>query len=120
MVPNNLQRYVFNSTASKAWRRKTVPSVFKPEECSDRVKRIPYEAYFRYWRIYIFAEALSDGYDRIDRFLLDADGGIGHWKNGSETNDYWEKTYEDAFDRLSYYQAAKAMFGLPPYGQVWM
>ena len=33
------------------------------------VKRIPYEAYFRYWRIYIFAEALSDGYDRIDRFL---------------------------------------------------
>ena len=95
---------------SKAWRRKIVPSVFKPEEYSDGVKWIPYEAYFRYWRIYIFAEALSDGYDRIDRFLLDADEGIGRLEERfQETNDYWEKTYKDAFDRLSYYQAAKAM-----------
>lgn len=95
---------------TKAWRRKTVPSVFKPEECSDGFKRIPYEAYFRYWRIYIFAEALSDGYDQIDRFLLDADNGIGRLEERfQETNDYWEKTYKDAFDRLSYYQAAKAM-----------
>ena len=94
----------------KAWRRKTVPSVFMPEEYSDRVKRIPYEAYFRYWRIYIFAEALSDGYDRIDRFLLYADEGIGRLEERfQKTNDHWEKTYKDAFDRLSYYQAAKAM-----------
>ena len=77
---------------TKAWRRKTVPSVFKPEECSDGFKRIPYEAYFRYWRIYIFAEALSDGYDQIDRFLLDADNGIGRLEERfQETNDYWEK-----------------------------
>ena len=94
----------------EAWRRKTVPSVFKPEECSDGFKRIPYEAYFRYWRIYIFAEALSDGYDRIDWFLHDTDEGIGQLEERfQETNDYWEKTYKDAFDRLSYYQAAKAM-----------
>ena len=95
---------------SKAWRRKTVPSVFMPGEYSDRVKRIPYEAYFRYWRIYIFAEALSDGYDRIDRFLPYADEGIGRLEERfQKTNDHWEKTYKDAFDRLSYYQAAKAM-----------
>ena len=95
---------------SRDWRCKTVPSAFKPEECSDGVKRIPYEAYFRYWRIYIFAEALSDGYDRIDRFLPYADEGIGRLEERfQKTNDYWEKTYEDAFDRLSYYQAAKAM-----------
>ena len=95
---------------SKAWRCKTVPSVFMPEEYSDRVKRIPYEAYFRYWRIYIFAEVLSDGYDRIDRFLPYADEGIGRLEERfQKTNDHWEKTYKDAFDRLSYYQAAKAM-----------
>ena len=95
---------------SKAWRRKTVPSVFMPEEYSDRVKRISYEAYFRYWRIYIFAEALSDGYDRIDRFLPYADEGIGQLEERfQKTNDHWEKTYKDAFDRLSYYQAAKAI-----------
>ena len=95
---------------SRDWRCKTVPSAFKPEECSDGVKRIPYEAYFRYWRIYIFAEALSDGYDRIDRFLPYADEGIGRLEERfQKTNDHWEKTYKDAFDRLSYYQAAKAM-----------
>ena len=95
---------------SKAWRRKKIPSAFKPEEYSDGFKRIPYEAYFRYWRIYIFAEALSDGYDRIDRFLLYADEGIGRLEERfQKTNDHWEKTYKDAFDRLSYYQAAKAM-----------
>ena len=94
---------------SKPWRRKTVPSVFMPEEYSDGVKRIPYEAYFRYWRIYIFAEALSDGYDRIDRFLPYADG-IGLLEERlQKTNDHWEKTYKDAFDRLSYYQTAKAI-----------
>ena len=95
---------------SEAWRCKTVPSVFKPEECSDGFKRIPYEAYFRYWRIYIFAEALSDGYDRIDRFRPYADEGIGQLEERfQKTNDHWEKTYKDAFDRLSYYQAAKAI-----------
>ena len=74
---------------SEDWRRKTVPSAFKPEECSDRVKRLPYEAYFRYWRIYIFAEALSDGYDRIDWFLHDTDEGIGQLEGRfQETNDY--------------------------------
>ena len=94
---------------SKAWRCKTVPSVFKPEECSDGFKRIPYEAYFRYWRIYIFAEALSDGYDRISRFLPPDEGIERLEERFQETNDHWEKTYKDAFDRLSYYQAAKAM-----------
>ena len=94
---------------SKPWRRKTVPSVFMPEEYSDRVKQIPYEAYFRYWRIYIFAEALSDGYNRIDRFLPYADG-IGRLEERfQKTNDHWEKTYKDAFDRLSYYQTAEAI-----------
>ena len=73
----------------EAWRRKTVPSVFKPEECSDGFERLPYEAYFRYWRIYIFAEALSDGYDRIDWFLHDTDEGIGQLEGRfQETNDY--------------------------------
>ena len=39
-----------------------------------------------------------------------ADEGIGRLEERfQETNDYWEKTYKDAFDRLSYYQAAKAM-----------
>ena len=95
---------------SEAWRCKTVPSVFKPEECSDGFKRIPYEAYFRFWKIYIFAEALSDGYDRIDRFRPYADEGIGQLEERfQKTNDHWEKTYKDAFDRLSYYQAAKAI-----------
>ena len=94
---------------SKAWRRKAVPSVFKPEECPDGVKWIPYEAYFRYWRIYIFVDALSDGYDRIDRFLP-PDEGIGRLaEHFQKMNDYWEKTYKDAFDRLSYYQTAKAI-----------
>ena len=80
-----------------------------PEEYSDRVKQIPYEAYFRYWRIYIFAEALSDGYNRIDQFLPYADG-IGRLEERfQKTNDHWEKTYKDAFDRLSYYQVAKAI-----------
>ena len=93
----------------KDWRCKTVPSAFKLEECSDGVKRISYEAYFRYWRIYIFAEALSDGYDRIGGFLS-FDEGIGKLEERfQEKNSYWEKTYKDAFDRLSYYQAAKAM-----------
>ena len=93
----------------KTWRRKTVPSVFKPEKYSNGVKRIPYEAYFRYWRIYIFVDALSDGYDRIARFLP-YDVGIGCLaEHFQKRNDYWEKTYKDAFDRLSYYQTARAI-----------
>ena len=87
----------------KDWRCKTVPSAFKLEECSDEFKWIPYEAYFRYWRIYIFAEALSDGYDRISGFLSFDEGIRRLEERFQEKNNYWEKTYKDAFDRLSYY-----------------
>lgn len=98
----------YDVLGSKAWRRKIAPSVFKPEKYSNRV-RIPYEAYFRYWRIYIFAEALSDGYDQISGFLAPNEG-IGRLEERfQKINDHWEKTYKDAFDRLSYYQAAKAI-----------
>ncbi len=94
---------------TKAWRRKRVPSSFKLEEYPDGGKRIHYEVYFRYWRIYIFAEALSYGYDRIDQFLP-CDEGIGLLEERfQKTSDYWERNYKDAFDRLSYYQTAKAI-----------
>ena len=102
----------YDVLGSKAWRRKTAPSVFKPEKYSNGVNRIPYEAYFRYWRIYIFAEALSDGYDQISRFLA-PDEGIGRLEERfQKMNDHWEKTYKGAFDRLSYYQTAKAVLDI--------
>ena len=102
----------YDVLGSKAWRRKIAPSVFKPEKYSNGVKRIPYEAYFRYWRIYIFAEALSDGYDQISRFLA-PDEGIGQLEERfQKINDHWEKTYKGTFDRLSYYQAARAVLDI--------
>ena len=92
------------------WQCKRVPSIFKPEKFShDEMIRIPYEAYFRYWKVYILAEALSDGYDQIELFLAPKKGIDYLEKRFQEVNTYWEKTYEKVFDRLSYYQTAQSI-----------
>ena len=45
-----------------------VPRILKEEEHPNGTSFKPYEAYFGYWKSYIFVEAL-DGYEDIEKFL---------------------------------------------------
>ena len=71
----------------------------------------PYEAYFSYWKSYIFVEAL-DGYEDTDKFLS--------WETGRkillsrfiDVSKKWEEKYKDIFSRLSFYRTAKTALTL--------
>ena len=65
----------------------------------------PFEAYFRYWKAYIFVEAL-DGYEDIGLFLTSPLGREILISNFKKTSERWEVEYKDAFDRLSFYRTA--------------
>lgn len=71
----------------------------------------PFEAYFRYWKAYVFVEAL-DGYEDIGRFLPSKIGRETVIANFKETSKRWEVEYEDIFNRLSFYRTAKTILTL--------
>ena len=71
----------------------------------------PFEAYFRYWKAYIFVEAL-DGYEDIGRFLSSKIGRETVISNFREKSKRWEVEYEDIFNRLSFYRTAKTILTL--------
>ena len=85
-----------------------VPRTLKKQKHSNGDYFRPYEAYFSYWKSYIFVEAL-DGYEHIDKFLS--------WKTGQEilisrftdVSQQWEEEYKDVFTRLSFYRTAKTI-----------
>ena len=71
----------------------------------------PFEAYFRYWKGYIFVEAL-DGYEDIGFFLSSKIGRETLISNFKKTSERWAVEYEDIFDRLSFYRTAKTILTL--------
>ena len=71
----------------------------------------PFEAYFRYWKAYIFVEAL-DGYEDIGRFLSSKIGRETVITSFREKSKRWEVEYEDIFNRLSFYRTAKTILSL--------
>ncbi len=71
----------------------------------------PFEAYFRYWKAYIFVEAL-DGYEDIGLFLSSKIGRETVIANFKEKSKRWEVEYEGIFDRLSFYRTAKTILTL--------
>ena len=71
----------------------------------------PFEAYFRYWKAYIFVEAL-DGYEDIGLFLSSKIGRETVISNFKEKSRRWEVEYEGIFDRLSFYRTAKTILTL--------
>ena len=66
----------------------------------------PFEAYCRYWKAFVFVEAL-DGYEDIGLFLAPEIGRETLISNFKKTSERWEVEYKDAFDRLSFYRTAK-------------
>ena len=88
-----------------------VPRTLKKQEHPNGDYFRPCEAYFSYWKSYIFVEAL-DGYEHIDKFLS--------WKTGREilisrftdVSQQWEENYKDVFTRLSFYRTAKTILTL--------
>ena len=88
-----------------------VPRTLKKQKHSNGDYFRPYEAYFSYWRSYIFVEAL-DGYEHIDKFLS--------WETGrkilisrfTDVSQQWEEKYKDVFTRLSFYRTAKTILTL--------
>ncbi len=88
-----------------------VPRTLKKQEHPNGVSFRPYEAYFSYWKSYIFVEALNR-YDDIDKFLS--------WETGREillskfidVSQQWEENYKDVFTRLSFYRTAKTILTL--------
>ena len=88
-----------------------VPRTLKIQEHPNGDYFRPYEAYFSYWKSYIFVEAL-DGYEHIDKFLS--------WETGREilisrfavVSQQWEENYKDVFTRLSFYRTAKTILTL--------
>ena len=71
----------------------------------------PYEAYFQYWKAYIFVEAL-DGYEDIGLFLSSKIGRETVISNFREKSKRWEVEYVGIFDRLSFYRTAKTILTL--------
>lgn len=71
----------------------------------------PFEAYLRYWKAYIFVEAL-DGYEDIGRFLSSKIGRETVISNFRERSKRWGVEYESVFDRLSFYRTAKTILTL--------
>lgn len=71
----------------------------------------PFEAYLRYWKAYVFVEAL-DGYEDIGRFLSPRVGRETVISNFRKTSKRWEVEYEDIFNRLSFYRTAKTTLTL--------
>ena len=65
----------------------------------------PFEAYLRYWKAYIFVEAL-DGYEDIGLFLTSQIGREILISNFKKTSEWWEVEYKAVFDRLSFYRTA--------------
>ena len=71
----------------------------------------PVEAYFRYWKAYVFVEAL-DGYEDVGLFLASQLGRETLISNFNKTSERWEAEYKDGFDRLSFYRTAMTNFTL--------
>lgn len=71
----------------------------------------PFEAYFRYWKAYIFVEAL-DGYEDICLFLSSKIGRESVISNFREKSKRWEVEYEGIFERLSFFRSAKTILTL--------
>lgn len=90
---------------------KKIPRTLKKEKHPNGDAFRAYEAYFSYWKSYVFVEAL-DGYDNIDEFLS--------WKTGREilisrftdVSQQWEENYKNVFTRLSFYRTAKTILTL--------
>ncbi len=90
---------------------KKIPRTLKKEKHPNGDAFRAYEAYFSYWKSYVFVEAL-DGYDNIDEFLS--------WKTGREilisrftdVSEKWEENYRDVFTRISFYRTAKTILTL--------
>ena len=88
-----------------------VPRTLKKQEHPNGISFRPYEAYFSYWKSYIFVEALNR-YDDIDKFLS--------WETGRkillsrfiDVSQQWEENYKDVFTRLSFYRTAKTILTL--------
>ncbi len=88
-----------------------VPPNLEKFEHPNGISFRPFEAYLRYWKAYIFVEAL-DGYEDIGRFLSSKIGRETVISNYSETSKRWEVEYDGIFDRISFYRTAKTILTL--------
>ncbi len=88
-----------------------VPRILKKQKHSNGDYFRPYEAYFSYWKSYIFVEAL-DGYEHIDKFLSGKTGREILISRFTDVSQQWEENYKDVFTRLSFYRTAKTILTL--------
>lgn len=66
---------------------------------------IPYEAYFNYWKGYVFVEAL-DGFEDIENFLTQQVGRAAVVARFTDLSAKWEEHYKATFSRVSFYRTA--------------
>ena len=85
-----------------------VPQIIKEEMHPNGLYFRPYEAYFSYWKSYIFVEAL-DGYEDIEKFLSWEAGQSVLISRFIDVSQRWEENYKDTFTRLSFYRTAKTI-----------
>ena len=88
-----------------------VPQIIKEENHPNGLYFRPYEAYFSYWKSYIFVEAL-DGYEDIEKFLSWEAGQSVLISRFIDVSQRWEENYKDTFTRLSFYRTAKTTLAL--------
>ena len=88
-----------------------VPQILKEEEHPNGTSFKPYEAYFGYWKSYIFVEAL-DGYEDIEKFLSWEAGQSVLISRFIDVSQKWKENYKDTFTRLSFYRTAKTTLAL--------
>ena len=85
-----------------------VPQILKEKKHPNGLYFRPYEAYFSYWKSYIFVEAL-DGYEDIEKFLSWEAGQSVLISRFIDVSQSWEENYKDTFTRVSFYRTAKTI-----------
>ena len=88
-----------------------VPRIVKEKKHPNGLYFRLYEAYFSYWKSYIFVEAL-DGYEDIEKFLSWEAGQSVLISRFIDVSQRWEENYKDTFTRLSFYRTAKTTLAL--------
>ena len=88
-----------------------VPQILKEKKHPNGSFFIPYEAYFSYWKSYVFVEAI-DGYEDIEKFLSWEAGQSVLISRFIDVSQRWEENYKDTFTRLSFYRTAKTTLAL--------
>ena len=82
-----------------------VPSKLTYGRHSNGHNFVPYEAYFNYWKGYIFVEAL-DGFEDIENFVTQQVGRAAVVARFTDVSAQWEENYRATFSRVSFYRTA--------------